>query len=113
REPRDRREVERRLRRDGDADAAPRPLRRLRHARGRRAFRDLLPAGLPYLRTRAARRVRRLLRPVLGGLALPAAVLEEGRPRTPERLVYGRVLLRRRGRDDPHPVRAPDRRAQT
>ena len=39
---RHRRQVERRLRRDGDADAAARPLRRARDARGRRALRALL-----------------------------------------------------------------------
>ena len=109
RPPRDRRQVERRLRRDGDADAPARPLRRLRHTRRRRALRDLLPAGVPRLSARAARRVRRLVRPVLGGLPLPARVLEEGRPRAPERLVHGRLLLGRRGRHDPPPVRTADR----
>ena len=45
--PRDPGEVVRRLRRDGDADAPPRPVRRLRDACGRRALRGLLREGLP------------------------------------------------------------------
>ena len=60
------RQVERRLRRDGHADAAARPLRRARDARGRRALRALLPAGLPRGGARAARRVRRLVRRASG-----------------------------------------------
>ena len=70
RAPRDRRQVERRLRRHGHADAAARPLRRPRHARRRRALRSLLPARVPRDGPRAPRRVRRLVRALLGGLPL-------------------------------------------
>ena len=63
---RDRRQVERRLRRDGDAHAAPRSLRGARNARRRRAVRALLSPGLPRRGPRAARRLRRLVRPFLG-----------------------------------------------
>ena len=52
RAPRDRRQVERRLRRDGHADAAARPVRRDGDACRRRAVRGLLPAGVPR-KTRA------------------------------------------------------------
>ena len=45
--PRHQRQVERRLRRDDHADAAARPVRRARHARGRRAVRALLHPRLP------------------------------------------------------------------
>ena len=70
--PRDHGQVERRLRRDGDADAAARPVRRARHARGRRALRALLPARVRAVRPGAARGVRRLVRALLGGLPLAA-----------------------------------------
>ena len=61
RPPRADRQVVRRLRRDGRADAAPGRLRRARLARRRRAVRGLLPAGVPEARAHAARRLRGLV----------------------------------------------------
>src|SRR5919205_562061 len=63
-------------------------------------------------RARVARPVRRLVRPVLGGLPLAAGVRAEDRPRAPERVVHGRLLLDRRGRDRAAAVRARDRQAR-
>ena len=48
-------QVERRLRRDGGPDAPSRPVGRSGHPRGRRALRDLLPAGVPRVGSRAPR----------------------------------------------------------
>ena len=71
----------------------------LRHARRRRALRDVLPARVPQVRARAARPLRRLVRAVLGGLPLAARVRARTTDaRAPQRLVHGGVLLGRRGR---------------
>ena len=111
RAPRDHRQVERRLRRDGQPDAAARHLRRTGHARRRRALRDVLPAGVPQVGAGAARPLRRLVRALLGGLPLAAGVREGHRPRAPQRLLHGGLLLGRRGRDRPAALRHRDRRA--
>src|SRR5439155_13010476 len=79
---------------------------RLRDARRRRSLRGLVSPRLPHVCARPPRRVRRLVRALLGGLPLTAGVLEEDRPRPPERLVHGGLLLGRRGRDDSPPVPA-------
>ena len=73
---RDHRQVQRRLRRDDHADAPARPVRRPCHPRRRRALRVLLPARLQRDGADAARRLRRVLRALLGGLPLAARVLE-------------------------------------
>ena len=65
RSPRPDGQVERRLRRDGRADAAPGRVRRARHPRRGRAVRGLLSARVPGSRAATARRVRRLLGHVL------------------------------------------------
>lgn len=89
--PRHRGQVERRLRGDGDAHAPPRSLRRAGHARGRCPLRDVLPARLQGGRASAPRRLRRLVRAVLGGLPLAARPLEGKRRVAPEQLVHGGV----------------------
>ena len=108
RAPRHHRQVERRLRRDGDADAAPRSLRRPRDARRRRAVRALLPAGLPRRRPRAARRVRRLVRRLLGGLPHPPRLHEGHRLPAAQHVGDGRLLLGERRR-----LRRPAVRVET
>src|SRR5262249_545055 len=100
-----------RVRRDGQPDAAARRLRRARDPRRRRALRDVLPARLPALRTHAPRPVRRLDGAFLGGLPLPAGLLEGQRRHAPERLLHGRLLLGRRGRNRAAALRHRDRRA--
>src|SRR6266536_1335772 len=109
--PRHHRQVERRLRRHGDADAAAGPVRRPRHARRRRSLRALLPAGFPRGGPRATRLLRGLLRPLLGGLPLTARVLEDDGLRAAQHLGDGCVLLGERGRIDRPAVRAADGRA--
>ena len=112
REPRHRRQVERRLRRDGDADAPAGRLRRAGHPRGGRALRDVLPPGVPRGRAGAPRRLRRLVREVLGGLPLAPGVLEEERLPPRQQLHDGRVLLGRGGRDG-HAARSTRRPASS
>ena len=99
--PRDPGKVERRVRRDGGADAPARPLGRPRHARRRRALRGLLSPRVPRVGPRAPRRLRGLLRHLLEGLPEPAGLLEGQRRSPVERLVHGRVLFDRSGRDRP------------
>ena len=107
RAPRASRASRRRLRRDGDADAAAGPLRRPRDARGRRALRGLLPAtdfreALRALRDDYGGSYER----VLGGLPLAAGrSAKPGRPRPREHLGHGRLLLGRRRRDGAAAVR--------
>ena len=72
-------------------------------------FEAALPARLPRGRSRAARRVRRIVRRVLGRLPVPSRSLEGARRRAPERVVHGRLLLRRRRRHRAPAVRAADR----
>ena len=111
RAPRPHRQVERWLRRDGGTDAAARRVRRARDALRRRALRALLPPGVPRHRAHAARRVRRLVRALLGGLPLAARVHEVVGPHPPEHVRDGGVLLGQRGRLGRPPVRHGDRNA--
>ena len=105
RPPGDQRQVQRRLRRDGHADAPARPLRRAGHARGRRAVRRLLPARLPQRRADAARPLRR----VVSTSSWPTSAAGSPAPRTPTSPVIDtappRPLLRRRGRHRPAALR--------
>ena len=64
-------------------------------------FEVVLPAGVPRGRARAARRLRRLVRPLLGGLPQPSGLLEGQRRHAAERLVHGGVLLGRPRRHGP------------
>ena len=94
------RQVERRLRRDGQPDAAPGRLRRPRHPRGRRALRDVLPARLPRgpcarcATTTTARSTR-----FWEDFRSRPAFSKDSDHTAPERLLHGRLLLGRRGRD--------------
>src|SRR3954471_5324661 len=105
------RQVERRLRRDGRADAAARRLRRAGYARRRRTLRALLHAGVPRDDAGTPRRVRRLVRAVLGGLPLATGTDEEVRHLARQHLRDGRVLLGERGRLDRPPLRHRHRHA--
>ena len=103
--PRTHRQVERRLRRDGRADAAARRLRRTGGPLGRRAVRALLSPGVPGGGARVARRVRRLVRALLGGLPLAARVHEAVRLPARQRVGHGGVLFGERGRNGRAAVR--------
>src|ERR687883_449209 len=63
------------------------------------------PAGV-------ARPVRGLVRPLLGRLPLAPGHGEEDRPRAPQRVVHGRLLLDRQGRNGATAVRARHRQAR-
>ena len=112
RAPRDRGQVERRLRRDGrtrccgptsSADWPRTPATRSSRcatcpssATSVRALRDHYDG---------------LVRALLGGLPQPARALEGQRPHAPERLLHGRLLLGRRGRHRAAALRHGHRRA--
>ena len=63
---------------------------------------------MPQTARSSTRRVRRLLRALLGGLPLAAGLLEGLRPRAPQPVVHGGLLLDRRGRDGPAALRPRD-----
>ncbi len=60
---------------------------------------------------RAPRRLRGLVRPVLGGLPVASGLLEGERRRPPQQLVHGRLLLGRPRRHRPPPLRPGHRAA--
>ena len=100
RAPRHRRQVERRLRRDGHADAAARPVRRPGHPRRRRPVRDAATSPSSATRARAPARPLRAARSTRSGRTSAAG------PRSPKDgdgvllndVVHGRLLLGRRRR---------------
>ena len=104
RAPRHHGQVERRLRRDDHADAAPRPVRGPGQPRRRRAVRALLRPGLRQGRARVARYDGSYERFWEDFASRPAD--EQGdRPRPRHDLRRGRALLGRRRRHGPPAVR--------
>ena len=95
RAPRHRRQVERRLRGHGGADAPARRVRRPGQPRRRRPVRVLLPARHGQGHPGPARPVRRLLRAVLRRLRHPAGHVQGIRRHPARHLGHGRLLLGR------------------